>query len=162
MNVFRPFHTVLIAIMIAAMLGGCGYKLRGAIDLPESMQRVYVQSDSRNQEFLAQLKKSLALSGADVLNAPAADATTLRLLSVDENRATTGHDANRDAAQYRIGVTVRFTTDGSTSVMSAQTSQTLNYDPSQPVVMERQERTLFQQMYNTVTQQMMRQLSRGG
>ncbi|MCP5142566.1 MAG: hypothetical protein H6980_09480 [Gammaproteobacteria bacterium] len=166
MNVSRLSSLTLMAIAALVMLGslgGCGYHLRGAIDLPASLQRVYLESGTANAAFAAKLRNTLTGAGAELVDAPAANAATLRLLSVDEQRATAGRDANRSAAQYRLGLNVRFSAlSGQSSdarVLSASASQILNYDPAQPLEMERQERVLFEQMYNGVIQQMIRQLS---
>ncbi|MCB1733947.1 MAG: hypothetical protein H6981_08110 [Gammaproteobacteria bacterium] len=168
MNVSRtPFRLTswLAGLLLVALLTGCGYHLRGAIDLPQYMDRVYIESDTRDKEFLLELKKVLQLSGAEVVNTADSNASILRIISVDQQRATSGHDGNRNAAQYRIGLAVTFSTTSSTTKvttpqMSAQTSQIFNYDPAQPVQMERQERTLFQQMSTNVSQQMLRQIAK--
>lgn len=166
MNVFRlSSHALAVAVglLVLTALGGCGYHLRGAIDLPESLQRVYVDSDSHAQLFLAQLKNSLRGAGAEVVSSPSPGATTLRILAVDEQRATSSRDSNRDASQYRLGLNVRFATvsnaNDETKALSASAHQILNYDPTKPLEMERQEDLLYEQMYIAVIQQMMRQLS---
>ena len=155
----------LLGLLLVAFLSGCGYHLRGAVELPEYMKQVYIQSDTRDKEFLLELKRVLQLSGAEVVEQADAGAAILTLISVDQQRATSGHDANRNAAQYRVGLTVTFSatnpaTNISTPTMSAQASQILNFDPAQPVQMERQERILFQQMSANVGQQMLRQISK--
>lgn len=61
----RPGHS-LLGCLLAVGLGGCGYHLRGQVDLPQQAKVVYLEGVGRGQPFAQQLTELLAFAGGRV------------------------------------------------------------------------------------------------
>ena len=72
-----------LTAVLALVLAGCGFQLQGTGTLPPAMVRTYVDTDRPRSDFMLTLTDVLRQRGAEVLEAPAEGAATLRI-SVDE------------------------------------------------------------------------------
>ena len=107
MNVLR-----LLLISALLLLAGCGFHLRGSIDLPADLQRMHIQGTSKYSALGVELRRSLRANGVDVVDS-ANDAQVLlkisnpeykrRLLSVS---GTSGKTAEYEL-QYSLDVTLQ-------------------------------------------------------
>ena len=62
MNVLR-----LLMVSTLLLLAGCGFHLRGNIDLPAELQRMYIEGTSRYSGLGLELRRSLRANGVDVV-----------------------------------------------------------------------------------------------
>ena len=58
--------TKSIAVVFVLMLASCGYHLRGAVDLPEQLRKVYLVNAS--EPLLDQFSRTIKLSSGDMVN----------------------------------------------------------------------------------------------
>ncbi len=75
--------TVLVCLL-SLTLAACGFKLRGAFELPQGLQKIYLVGSS-NSELLTDLREMLAYSAQVVSNRTEAEA----ILSIDNERSDT-------------------------------------------------------------------------
>ncbi|PCI20835.1 MAG: lipoprotein B transmembrane [Piscirickettsiaceae bacterium] len=88
---YQLLRLTLLSVLIVSLFS-CGFKLRGAIDLPENLQKIFIEG-SQSSELVLDLKESLAYSAQVVTDKADADAiltisreeTKNRTLSVDSN-----------------------------------------------------------------------------
>lgn len=100
-----------ILFLLAYLLSGCGFHLRGAVDLPANYQRMAIEGVSPYSALGLNLKRSLQGNGVTVVDATAAQVILKisqvsyqrRLLSVS---ATSGKTAEYEL-HYRLNMSVR-------------------------------------------------------
>jgi len=63
MNVLR-----LMLISTLLLLAGCGFHLRGSVDLPADLQRMHIQGTSKYSALGVELRRSLRANGIDVVD----------------------------------------------------------------------------------------------
>jgi len=102
----------LLLISALLLLAGCGFHLRGSIDLPADLQRMHVQGTSKYSALGVELRRSLRANGVDVVDTANAAQVVLkisapiykrRLLSVS---GTSGKTAEYEL-QYSLSVSLQ-------------------------------------------------------
>jgi len=87
---FSFLRSTVVVCLLLSVLTACGFKLRGAFQLPDELQKIYVVG-SQSSDLVKDLKEMLAYSGASVVDRADANAvltinkeeTDSRTLSVD-------------------------------------------------------------------------------
>ncbi len=145
----------------AALLAGCGFQLRGELDLPESVRTVQVMAPlALRNDILALLESgsidaSTSSADADINITVTSENFTRRVLSVD---ATTGKEREFQLAYSVVfGVTQR---DGKRVIESDTVSLLRNYDFDTQAVIgtSREEDLLRDEMRRDAAQQLMRRI----
>ncbi len=130
-------HTkaVWVSVLVSAsMVSGCGFHLRGQIELPENLRQMALscpQDESR--DLCLNLRKSLEQSGIEIIDSSSATTGLAAVLSIneveDQRRAVSiGNDAG--VAEYEVTRSVRFSfTDarGNPIIADGKTSQFQSY-----------------------------------
>lgn len=97
---FLPFLLVLT-------LSGCGFHLRGDINLPENRQVMYLQGVNQNGPFGAELASVLRGSGVKLVNTPIAAQTVLQVTEpVDDRRVLSVSGTTGKVREYEILVSL--------------------------------------------------------
>jgi LPS-assembly lipoprotein len=107
MRRFAPF--VLLAVLL---LAGCGFQLRGAVDLPPEMARTYISGLEERDALLLELERQLRSAGAEIVQSRAVASAELRVLGLRDTRRvlTVGGDAS--VQEYELATTVSFDVRG--------------------------------------------------
>ena len=58
----------LVIAVLCTMVAACGFQLRGAADLPESIQTMHIQGISMREGLGLELKRTLRRNGINVIN----------------------------------------------------------------------------------------------
>lgn len=98
--------TVLLAGLVVALVAGCGFQLRGS-DLRSSVARAYVDAAPRHT-YEEPLRAALSRAGAEVIDAPAADALVVELFDERRDRRSISVSDSAVAAEYEVIVGVRY------------------------------------------------------
>lgn len=90
----RSFR-LLLALLVAALIAGCGFTLRGADALPAALKVTYVQADQRSTPLLREFDRQLQIAGGERTPRVSEATATLRILNDDSGErvlslATTG------------------------------------------------------------------------
>jgi LPS-assembly lipoprotein len=157
-----PALVVVSALLAAALLfAGCGYQLRGALDLPDDVRTVHVAAPSQLRDELLTL---LASGGVAVSTSSAeADARITvtserfnrRVLSVDP---TTGKEREFELAYTLVfGVT---RSDGATMIEDGSVNLLRDYvfDPEAVIGTSREEDLLREEMRRDAARQLLRKV----
>lgn len=145
----------------AVLLAGCGFQLRGELDLPENIRTVQVMApQALRNDILALLESgsvdaSTSSADADVNITVTSENFTRRVLSVD---ATTGKEREFQLAYtVAFGVTQR---DGKPVIENDTVSLLRNYDFDTQAVIgtSREEDLLRDEMRRDAAQQLMRRV----
>ncbi|MFT5113712.1 MAG: LPS-assembly lipoprotein [Parasphingorhabdus sp.] len=153
---------VILALVLAvAMLQGCGFKLRGKVELSPMLSDVYI--DASDLDISTDLKKSLRFSGANILSGQSA-ARSIILVDSRYERVVSALDSRGLATGYVLRYEVRFKvvdSNGEDLYESPIISQRRNFDFNAEQLLEKEgeEDFLKKDMRKELVQQIMRQIS---
>ena len=101
-----------VAVCLALLLGGCGYKLRGFGELPTAMAVTYIDSgrpqNARPSRLAAALRSALRANGIVVTEDPDAAGATLKILSENLRRRTVSASAGDEVREWTLRYDVDF------------------------------------------------------
>lgn len=105
-------NRIALGLLVAALLSGCGFQLRGAPEWPETMNPVWIHGlDSRDALYI-HLVQNLRGTGVEVLDEPADGVGELRILAVRETRrvltVTGAAQIGEYALQRRLEAEIRW------------------------------------------------------
>ena len=103
-NSFRLVFFILLTLVIS----GCGFQLRGAIDISSEISPLYLQQNSVF-ELARDIKTLLATNNIEVVADPAQANSQLVLLNESKQRRVISVDGNGRAREYSLTYTVNFT-----------------------------------------------------
>ncbi|MGB5736845.1 MAG: LPS assembly lipoprotein LptE [Thiohalocapsa sp.] len=97
----------LVSLVLLALLSlaGCGFHLRGAVDIPPELSPLYIQSGGLVGEAI---EGRLAGSGVQLTNAATEAGMILRVLSQSRNSRVVAVDINGRALAYALTYRVTF------------------------------------------------------
>jgi len=101
----RP-HQVLLVVLVAALLAGCGFQLRGT-DLRSSVTRAYVEAAPRHG-YEAPLRLALERAGVELLDVQAEDALVVELFDERRSRRSVSVSGSAVAAEFEVLMGVRY------------------------------------------------------
>jgi LPS-assembly lipoprotein len=104
MSMANKLH-LLILILAALAVHGCGFQLRGALDLSKDIAPLYIQQNSAF-ELAREIKLLLEKNKIAVTEAPAGANAQLALLSENKKSRVLSVDANGRAREYQLTYTV--------------------------------------------------------
>jgi len=107
MNRHTPFticYWVSIALCLS-LLNGCGFHLRGKIELPESLQALKLQTPNSNNQLARELQRTLKRNDIAVSENAS---TVLNILNETTKKRTIALDSRGKSGQYEITQTVSF------------------------------------------------------
>lgn len=148
-SVVMSFNVLLIAML---SLSACGYHLRGAIDLPESLQKMYVQGGSK--ELSVAFAQAFRSTSGELVSSAADAGMILNVLNEEYRRQTVSISSSGYSNEYEL--TYRLVFDlidkNGTKLISEQTievSQAYFNQQSSNVVLakENEEQVLRKELY---------------
>ena len=155
---------LMLTAVIAALLGGCGFQLRGAPPVSSALEPLAVDCSSQVPDTLCRpLREQLNLGKVRV--APVAEADyILRLKNFERDRRASAITAQAAAAEYTLRHSVdlevisadRIPMVGTTRLT---TSESYRYDETNVLARQREEETLRQQMDDRLAQQVIFRLA---
>lgn len=156
LNVF----TGLLLITIA----GCGFHLRGAADLPDSLKQIYVQGINLQQGLGLTLKRGLKQNGVNVVDDFEKDSAVLTVLENKFERRVLSVGSNAKVSEYELYSLVKFKViDGQGKVIvepqQIEAIRDYQFDQSQVLSSDSEEGLLREQLNQQQVQSILRRLS---
>ncbi|MBN2701521.1 MAG: LPS assembly lipoprotein LptE [Methylohalobius sp. ZOD2] len=90
------------------LLGGCGFHLRGAVELPPEKRVIALQGIPLNHPFASYMQQILAYSGGRLVADPQEAATVLVIPEIREDRRELSLDENGKAIEFELIYRLRF------------------------------------------------------
>lgn len=149
-------------VIVTGLMQGCGFHLRGVVTLPASVSVVHVSST--DQALQTQVEETLRISGAKVVP-QAADATAVvNIADVKFGRTVRTIDTRGKVTGYLLSYTANFnvkSTAGKTLLDSEAlgVERDYNYDSTQVLAKEGEEKFLRGEMERDVAQRIVRRLA---
>lgn len=159
MNRARNLIVFTLLLAAAILLAGCGFKLRGALDLPEDIRSVHVMAPSELRDDLLALLESDGISAstsiteADASIAVSSEQFSRRVLSIDP---ATGKEREIELAYtFAFGVSRG---DSPTAIENGTINLLRNYifDPDSVIGSSNEEDLLRKEMRRDAARQLMR------
>ncbi|MFN3882807.1 MAG: LPS assembly lipoprotein LptE [Nitrincola lacisaponensis] len=158
----RLLPWLLLGLLLLSA-SGCGFKLRGLYDIPESLKRVAIDAGSQQDSQLSRtLEQALEANGVVIDNqAP----YRIELLQQGITRRTLSLDSSARASEYELRGEVTFQVsdrDGNLLLpeRTLMSERAYNVDSSNITASDSQEPILRQQIHQDLAQQIMRQYIR--
>lgn len=99
---------VLTALLGAFLLVGCGFELRGAVDLPPEMARTYISGLGERDVLFLELKRQLRAAGVEIVEVRSAATAELRILEKRDTRRVLSVGSNATVREYELSTIVSF------------------------------------------------------
>jgi LPS-assembly lipoprotein len=149
-----------LVLLCSLLLAGCGFHLRGTMDLPPSLGSIYIQGGNPYGEFVAELRRTLRASHTHVVDSPAGARATLTIQREDVHRQVLSVGSTGKAREYGLALTVEFqVTDPKGQVLvpsqTVSVSRDLSFDSTQVLGKGEEEVLLRQEMIRDAAQQVL-------
>lgn len=105
----RQVAALLLAILVAVVVSGCGFQLRGAVDIPPHLSPLFIQSGGLIGEAI---EARLAGSGIGLTRSPQQAGLLLRILSQQRRSRVVAVDRRGKALAYDLTYRVSFDAQG--------------------------------------------------
>lgn len=105
---FRYMRHSVIGLFVLMLLNGCGFKLRGAYELPQAMQVTYIESVQSNSTLTRSLVRALKASDIKIAQQAADDIAVLTLFKENRSKRIVSVDARGRAREYTLTYAISF------------------------------------------------------
>ncbi|MBT8125977.1 MAG: hypothetical protein HKP12_14840 [Gammaproteobacteria bacterium] len=89
-------------VLLTTMLAACGFHLRGSYELPAHLSPLYIDKESMSLQLFRELRSSLKLSGAELIEDAAEAASELKVDFEQQTRDVISVDSLGRAREYRL------------------------------------------------------------
>ena len=157
------FFTLALFASASLLLSSCGFRLRGAITLPESLTSIAIEGTSEHSDLGRVLYRSLKRGGVTIV--PTAEAALrLQILKDEVQRRVLSVDATGKANEYELKHLLRYAaidSKGEALVLDQDitTVRAYQFDPNSILAKGDEEQKLRKAIILSSAQQMLRQLS---
>lgn len=99
---------LLLGVVAGVLLSGCGFHLRGTVDVPESLRHVYVTGDNPRSPIVQSLQRSMRASGVELSSSAASAPYTVYISNEQEDKRSISVDEQAAAAEFQLRHYVSF------------------------------------------------------
>ncbi|HCD06259.1 MULTISPECIES: LPS assembly lipoprotein LptE [unclassified Methylophaga] len=154
----------LVIAVLCTMVAACGFQLRGAADLPESIQTMHIQGISMREGLGLELKRTLRRNGINVIDDYSEGAAVLSFLKNRYERRVLSVGGNAKVSEYELILEVTFQlTDKQQNKLidneSLEARRDYQFDQEQVLGRDGEERLLREEMDKQVSQAILRRLA---
>jgi LPS-assembly lipoprotein len=155
-------RTLLIALA-AALVAGCGFRLRGQAPLPAALAAPYIESADRYTPLYAALEKRLRASGARIAPNAAAASAVIRLHVDDAGRELLSVTADNKPGEYEVYYAAEFSvTQGAGELLArnpVKLTRDYGYDETAVLAKEHEEAFLRAALAEEIADLILRRLA---
>ncbi|MEO1203045.1 MAG: LPS assembly lipoprotein LptE [Pseudomonadota bacterium] len=150
-------------LLLSACLTSCGFQLQGALTLPESMQRTYVQAADRFTPFYRDLVAELRRQGVEVVDTEATATATFTIYADETGQRVLSVSARNIPTEYEVFYTIRYgVVSGTDVILEARTvtrTQEYIYDTTVVLGKAAEEQKIREALVQDLVRFITRQLS---
>lgn len=157
------FSSVLVTCY-SLLLPACGWHLRGSIDFPPSMEKIYVEGTARYSELGIAIHSAFQGTNSTLLSNPGEALAILHILSDKADKRILATDSSGRASEYEISYLLRFKLvdiQGMELVREQQVKAKREYrfDPANVLATGGEVERLQKDMVRVSVQQMLRRIN---
>lgn len=149
--------------VLLLLLGGCGFQLQGALDLPPDLQRTWIDAVDQHSGFYWELRRELSAAGVEVVARPSEADSIVRIYVDDTDQRVLSVSARNVPTEYEVYYTVRYGVTSGTEVLVEVRDLTLTrdytYDSTLVLGKEREEEVLRAQIVRDLVRIVLEQIS---
>ena len=97
-----------LLLLVASILSGCGFHLRGIVDLPADVNSVYIQTEDRYSPFYRELVAMIKRNDLGPTGDPGNADVVIQILSDENDRRTLTVSARNVPREYQIFYIVNY------------------------------------------------------
>ncbi len=153
----------LLALLMLATLSGCGYQLRGAVNLPAGMQTTWIQARG-NTELERDLRRKLKASGVRLVDEKTEGAAILSIRRDRITRRVLAIGSDGKAREFMLLYEVDYTLIGKDGkplhdLQKVRLQRSFLFDPNDVLAGGQEEATLRREMHRDMADLILRRLS---
>ena len=120
------FYPLLGAILLTAVLSGCGFQLRSTVELPQQLSPIMIQGIAEQDDLKMELEKLLDAGSLHFVDKAEDAATLLKISDREKSRRVLSVDSRGRAAEYALRDSLSFSlTDAKGKLLAQQQSVTV-------------------------------------
>jgi LPS-assembly lipoprotein len=162
MQVRTTFRTAA-ALAVLVLLGGCGFRLQGRVQLPPTLAAAWVDPSDAQSDFCHALRAALIASGTTLQDSAVAGAATIRILQDGLSERVLTVSAQNVPTAYELIYTVRVSVSANGAELMAPETHAVyreySFDETRLLAKERERETLSAAMADELVTRVMRRLS---
>ena len=156
MHFKRHLQLAVAGLLLLVLLSSCGFKLRGAYQLPAAMQTTYVKAARSNSGLSRALVRSLKASKVIIATSAANDIAVLSLSKEIKSKRVVSVDARGRAREYTLTYAVSFSVKAAEQKFEIenqdiQIDRDFVFDTEDVLGNSREESKLYEEMQQDLT-----------
>jgi LPS-assembly lipoprotein len=160
-SISSPFR-VLLCVLTVISLSSCGFRLRGSVELPPEVRRVYVATADELTPFAVELREALSRNGATLAPAAGAADAVVRVRSDRTGRRVLSVSARNTPEEFEVFYVVDYSIDrGGQEVVPSQVlelTRSFSFDEADLLAKDREEDILREAMARDIAGLIVRRL----
>ena len=104
---YHPFKLCLLGLLLATITG-CGFQLRGALDLPEGVEPIAITGVASNTQLAVELRNQLKANGVQLATKDGPYNYQLAVLDTDKDKITTAIGEAARTIEYQLIESIEF------------------------------------------------------
>ncbi len=161
--IVKKVFGIALLLLMASLVQGCGFQLRGSVALPSSIGPVYIQGLGEYDELRRELAQMLSFSDIPLASESKGAGSTLKISHRSTDRRVLSVDGNGNVAEYELHEGARFAligSDGQALVEEQPVSAITTYLNTETQVLGKQqeEGVLRKDLQRDLASQIMRRL----
>ncbi len=155
-------RNILLATMIT-LLCGCGWQLRDAQVVPQSVGSVHIATQLADRDFVSELTRALNVYGVEAVSSAAAADYSVVIVNFRQNRHIGTLNASGRVAEYQLNEDVDFlianaTGTPLTALFTASVERSYEIQESDILSSENEERLVKREMREEIVRQILNRL----
>ena len=156
----------LVLVVSLVVLSGCGFQLRGSIELPEELSEVALEGTRPNGELGVAVRNGFSRVGGQVVDSKTRAQSVLIITQDSSSRRVLSVDSIGQANEYELAYTLGFRLDDPNGVnrvvqQSINLRRQFRFDPDLTLAKADEEARLVREMRQDAVRQMLRRLKAG-
>jgi LPS-assembly lipoprotein len=151
------------AVLVAALLGGCGFHLQGRAPLPQVVRSPYLEAPDRQSDFVQYLRHALVSNGAQLTPQKEKASAVVSILRDNVTRRVLSVSATNQPNQYEVTYTVGFSVSAADKELlppqELTATRTYSFDERLLLAKNHEEEILRQDMARDLADMVMRRLA---
>lgn len=100
------WHQRICLILLLLLLSGCGFHLRGSVNLSADMQTLHLESSAGESDILQELRRALNSSNVEVVNTSQPGVYSLGIGQEEVEERVLSVNSNARAGEYELSISV--------------------------------------------------------
>ena len=156
----------LVLVVSLVVLSGCGFQLRGSIELPEELSEVALEGTRPNGELGVAVRNGFSRVGGQVVDSKTRAQSVLIITQDSSSRRVLSVDSIGQANEYELAYTLGFRLDDPNGVnrvvqQSINLRRQFRFDPDLTLAKADEEARLVREMRQDAVRQMLQRLKAG-